>query len=146
MSLAYVSTPLDHDVDTVWAVVGDFHGLPAWVGRIRSGEAEDGSGRGPVGSVRRLTLEPEGRTVRERLVRYDEAGRSYSYEFADAIPFPVSVYRGSVRVRPITDSGATFIEWYGEFDCDAAVLDGTAASFTAIYTEFLDDLRTHLRS
>ena len=145
MSLAYVSTTLDHDVETVWAVVGDFHGLPTWIGRIRSGEAEGGSGRGPVGSVRRLTLEPEGREARERLVRYDEPGRSYSYEFADAIPFPVGTYRGNVRVRPITDSGATFIEWYGEFDCDAAVLEQITGVFTAIYTEFLEDLRTHLK-
>jgi hypothetical protein len=145
MSLACVSTTLDHDVDAVWAVVGDFHGLPAWIGRIRSGEAEGGSGRGPVGSVRRLTLEPEGRVARERLVRYDEPGRSYSYEFADAIPFPVGAYRGNVRVLPITDSGATFIEWYGEFDCDAAILEEITAIFKAIYTEFLEDLRAHLK-
>jgi hypothetical protein len=139
-----VSTTLDHDVDAVWAVVGDFHGLPAWVGRIRSGEAEGGAGRGPVGSVRELTLEPEGRTARERLVRYDAPGRSYSYEFADTIPFPVGTYRGTVRLLPITDSGATFVEWYGEFDCDAAVLEQVTAAFTAIYTEFLGDLRAHL--
>src|SRR5581483_7235185 len=105
MSLAYVSTVLDHDVDAVWAVVGDFHGLPAWIGRIRSSEADGGSGRGPVGSVRRLSLEPDGRTARERLVRYDDAGRTYSYEFADAIPFPVATYRGNVRLLPVTDRG-----------------------------------------
>lgn len=145
MSRAYVSTTLDHDVDAVWAVVGDFHGLPTWIGRIRSGEAEGGSGRGPVGSVRRLTLDPDGHSARERLVNYDDPGRSYSYEFADTIPFPVRAYLGTVRLRPITDSGATFIEWYGEFDCDRDVVDQVTATFSAIYTEFLGDLRAHLK-
>lgn len=145
MSIAYASTTLEQDVDTVWAVLGDFHGLPDWIGRIRSGEGEDGSGRGPVGSVRVLTLDPDGHIVRERLVRYDEPGRSYSYEFDGPMPFPTGAYRGTVRVRPITDIDGTFVEWYGEFDCDPAVIGELTTTFTGIYAAFLDDLRTHLK-
>jgi hypothetical protein len=145
MSIAYVSTALEQDVDTVWSVLGDFHGLPAWIDRIRSGEAEEGSGRGPVGSVRRLTLEPDGHVARERLVRYDEPGRGYSYEFAGPIPFPAGTYRGTVRVLPITDTDGTFVEWYGVFDCDPAVQGELTVTFSAIYAEFLGDLRTHLK-
>jgi hypothetical protein len=145
MSLAYVSTVIDTDIDTVWSVLEDFHGLPAWVTRIRSSEPENGSGPGAVGSVRKLTLEPDGHGTRERLVRYDAPGRSYSYEFADEIPFPVSTYRGTVRVSPVTDAGTTFLEWYGEFDCEPVVLDDMTATFRAIYTEFIDNLRDHLQ-
>jgi hypothetical protein len=145
MSLAYVSAVIDADVDTVWSVIGDFHGLPAWMGRIRSNEPEHGGGAGDVGSVRRLTLNPDGQTARERLVRYDSPGRSYSYEFADEIPFPVRRYRGTLRLLPITEAGTTFIEWYGEFDCELAVLDEISTTFRAIYTEFIDDLRRHLK-
>lgn len=146
MSLAYVSSVIDSDVDSVWSVLGDFHGIPAWIGRIRSNEPENGSGRGDVGSVRRLTLDPDGHRARERLVAYDGPGRSYSYEFADEIPFPVRTYRGTVHVLPITDGGTTFLEWYGEFDCEEAVLDEVSAIFCAIYTEFIGDLRKYLQT
>lgn len=145
MSLAYVSAIIDADVDSVWSVLGDFHGIPTWMSRIRSNDPENGSGRAAVGSVRRLTLEPDAHTARERLVAYDEPNRSQSYEFADEIPFPVRAYRGTVHVLPITETGATFLEWYGEFDCEQAVLDEVTAVFCAIYTEFIGDLRTHLR-
>lgn len=145
MSLAYVSTVIDADVDTVWSVVGDFHGLPAWVALVRSNEPENGSGPGAVGAVRNLTLEPDGDTARERLVRYDAPGRSYSYDFADVIPFPVSTYRGTIRVLPVTDANTTFLEWYGEFDCEPSVLDAMTTTFRAIYTGFIEDLRQHLK-
>jgi hypothetical protein len=146
MSLAYISTVIDADVHTVWSVLGDFHGLPAWMGRIRSNEPENGSGPGAVGSIRNLTLEPDGHSARERLVAYDASGRSYRYEFVDEIPFPVRTYRGTVHVLPITDTDTTFLEWYGEFDCDEAVLDQVTAAFGAIYSEFIADLRTYLRA
>jgi hypothetical protein len=74
----------------------------------------------------------------------DAPGHAYSYEFAGQQPFPVRAYRGNVRLLPITSSGTTFIEWYGEFDCDADVVDRLTAAFAGIYAEFIDDLRHHL--
>jgi hypothetical protein len=176
VSIAYVSATIDASVDDVWSVLGDFHGIDAWVDRIRSAEPEAGAspadgagppdggagpagdaghpdggagpagaaGPAPVGSVRRLTMEPDGRVVRERLVAYDAPGHRYSYEFAGDQPFPVRAYRGTIRLLPITQSGGTFIEWYGEFDCDADVLSRLTAAFTGIYAGFIDDLRKHL--
>jgi hypothetical protein len=49
-------------------------------------------------------------------------------------------------VLPITDTDTTFLEWYGEFDCEEAVLDEVTAAFGAIYSEFIADLRTYLRA
>jgi hypothetical protein len=144
VSIAYVSATIDAGIDAVWSVLRDFHGIGSWVGRIRSAEPGDGDGPAAVGSTRRLTMEPDGRVVRERLVRYDAAGHCYSYEFAGDQPFPVRAYRGTVRLLPVTLSGGTFIEWYGEFDCDAGVADRLTTAFTGIYAEFIDDLRKHL--
>jgi len=144
MSIAYFSTVIDASVEDVWSVLQDFHGIDRWVGRIRSAEPENGAGPGAVGSVRRLTMEPDGRVVRERLVHYDAAGRRYSYEFAGDQPYPVRAYRGTIGLLPVTDSGSTFAEWFGEFDCDAALADELTGRFTRIYAAFLDELRRHL--
>jgi hypothetical protein len=141
---AYVSATIDAGIDAVWSVLGDFHAIDVWVGRIRSAEPEDGAGLAAAGATRRLTMEPDGRVVRERLVHYDAPGHAYSYEFAGQQPFPVRAYRGNVRLLPITSSGTTFIEWYGEFDCDADVADRLTTAFTGIYAGFIDDLRNHL--
>ena len=144
MSIAYVSDTIDAGLDAVWSVLDDFHGIGTWVGRIRSAEPEDGAGPAGVGSVRRLTMEPDGRVVRERLVRYDRPGHLYAYEFAGDQPFPVRAYRGTVHLLPVTASGGTFIEWYGEFDCDADVVARLTTAFTGIYAGFIGDLRKHL--
>jgi Polyketide cyclase / dehydrase and lipid transport len=144
VSIAYVSAAIQADIDAVWSVLHDFHGISRWVRRIRSAEAEDGTGPATVGSVRRLTMEPDGRVVREQLVHYDGPGHRYSYEFAGEQPFPVRAYRGTVHLLPLTLTGGTFVEWYGEFDCDADVLDRLTTAFTGIYAGFLEDLRAHL--
>lgn len=144
MSIAYVSTTIDAGIDAVWSVLHDFHRIDRWVRRIRSAEPEDGAGPAAVGSTRRLTMEPNGRLVRERLVHYDAPGHRYSYEFAGDQPFPVRAYQGTVHLLPVTLSGTTFAEWYGEFDCDADVVDRLTTVFTGIYAGFLDDLRRHI--
>ncbi|MHC9293752.1 SRPBCC family protein [Mycobacterium sp. LTG2003] len=144
MSNAYVSSVFEVPVSTVWSVLGDFHGLASWVEIIATSTPEGGEG---VGSTRRLSL-VDGRVVGERLVAYDGPGRSYSYEFSDAEapPFPVRSYRGTVHILPVTESDRTFIEWYGAFDCDADQEDDLRATFTGIYTELIANLRDHLAS
>lgn len=124
-------------------MVGDFHGLAAWVAMVAESAPEGGDG---LGSIRRLTL-VDGRVAGERLIAYDGPGRRYSYEFSDTpVPFPVRSYQGTVHVLPVTDEGRTFIEWYGEFDCEAAQVDELRTIFTGIYTEFIANLRDRLMS
>lgn len=144
MSRAYTSWLLDHDLETVWAVVGDFHGISTFVERIASTEAEGGDGPGAVGSVRVVTLLPDNRTVRERLVSYDATTHTYAYEFDGVIPFPIQSYRGTVSLRPLTDGDRTVVEWYGDFDCAPELVEKMGDAFRSLYTEFVADLRAHL--
>lgn len=144
MSLAYASAVLDVDLATAWSVLGDFHGMADWIGRIRRSVPEGGAGAGSVGSVRRIALEPDGQEVGERLVSYDGPGHRYSYEFAGTIPFPVRSYRGTVHLLPVTAVDGTFIEWFGEYECDAPLVEPVHEQFIGIYTEFIGDLRAHL--
>lgn len=144
MSRAYFSDILPAAADRVWEVLGRFDGIPAFVHRISAGEIEGGQGA-IVGAVRKLTIAADGRQVRERLVSADLLDRSYRYEFPEgANPFPVRSYLATIRVRPVTTQDATFVEWYGDFDCDADVVDAMTETFTGRYAEFIANLREHL--
>jgi len=49
-----------------------------------------------------------------------------------------------VHLLPVTEPGGTFLEWYGEFDCDGELVEQLSGVFTGLYREFAADLRTHL--
>ncbi|TYL55505.1 SRPBCC family protein [Nocardioides sp. BGMRC 2183] len=144
MSRAYFSTVLAAPVDTVWAVLGRFEAIADFVDKLSAGEIE-GGGEPVVGSVRSLTI-ASGGVARERLVSMDAHDRSYRYEFpAESIPFPVRSYVATIRVRPITSTDDTFVEWYGDFDCDAAVEEKMREAFLSRYVAFTRNLADHLR-
>jgi hypothetical protein len=147
MRKVYVSTVMDHPVEEVWAVFGDFHRIDRWMALVHASEPE-GSDQSPtIGSVRKLTVGNDRHTTRERLVSYDERNRSMSYELPDTLPFGMADYLGTIRVLPVTDSDSTFIEWYGEYDCDdVAGVPQAEAGLSALYTAFLADLRRYLAS
>ncbi|GGJ67526.1 hypothetical protein GCM10010121_092790 [Streptomyces brasiliensis] len=85
-----------------------------------------------------------GGLARERLVSMDAHDRSYRYEFPpDAIPFPVRTYVATIRVRPVTSSVHTFVEWYGDYDCDADVEDEMREAFLSCYSAFTADLAAY---
>lgn len=142
MARATFSAVIDHPVEVVWDVIGDFHGIDRWVGMITASVAE-GGGRGSVGSVRRLTL-ADGRTVAERLLMFDDVARRLAYDFPEGCPFPVDGFVGSVELAPITETGATFLQWHSSFDADGASRDAMASAFQALYAGFVSDLRAHL--
>ncbi|MEU6526119.1 SRPBCC family protein [Streptomyces sp. NPDC046924] len=144
MSRAYFSEVLPAPVDTVWAVLGRFEDIADFVGKLSGGELEGDAGP-VVGSVRRLVLRDGGRVVRERLVAMDADDRSYSYDFPPGEnPFPVRGYRATIRVRPVTRTNETFVEWYGDFDSDAGVEADMREAFVSRYSTFLENLRDHL--
>jgi polyketide cyclase/dehydrase/lipid transport protein len=140
---SYASAVIEAPVEQVWQVVRDFNGLPSWHPGIEASEIEDGGRADAVGCVRHLTL-ADGSAVRERLMSLDDVDRSYTYEFVTS-PFPVRSYRSTIRVAPITDTGHSFVEWFGLFDVDAVEEEKMRQTFgQGVYRTGLNGLGQHL--
>lgn len=143
MTRAYFSARLDADIDRVWAVVGDFHGVAKWISAIVNCVASGDRASGELGAIREFTTRG-GANLRERLVAYDNDTRSYSYEFVGAIPYPVSSYRGTAHLVPIVEDGTTLVEWFGDFEAEPEVREDVKRRFEKLYAVFIADLRRHL--
>ncbi|MBN9099028.1 MAG: SRPBCC family protein [Pseudonocardia sp.] len=120
MPRPYASGVVPASADAVWEVVRAFDGLPSWHPAIATSEVVSGA-EGQVGAVRRLTL-GDGGVVVERLLTLDDVDRSYTYAFdgPDSNPFGVRRYVSTVRIAPVTDTGHAFVEWWSEYDAEAA--------------------------
>ena len=103
--------------DAVWRTVRDFDGLPAWHPAIATSTLTAGAGPSEVGAVRTLALADDGGAVVERLVALDDHARSLVYAIVES-PFPVTGYRSTIRVVPLTTTGESFVEWSVVFECD----------------------------
>jgi hypothetical protein len=119
MPEAFASAIVPADAAAVWAVVRDFNGIHHWHPAIDSSELETPGDS--VGAIRRLTLS-DGGEVREVLAALDDTTRTLVYEILTS-PFPVRLYRSTMRVVPVTTTGESFVEWHVVFDCDADVAD-----------------------
>jgi hypothetical protein len=126
MPRPYASGVVPASADQVWATVRDFNGLPGWHPNIAESTLDSESGA-EVGAVRRLVL-ADGGVVVERLVSLDDDARSQTYEILES-PFAVRRYVSTFRVFPVTDTGQAFMEWWSEFDADAADEEQLNATF-----------------
>jgi hypothetical protein len=141
MPKSYASTIVNAPADTVWSYVRDFSNLHEWLPAIETCEIEGGAGADEIGAVRLLTATGGDARFRERLVAFDDAGRSYAYEFVES-PLPVRDYRSQIRVAPVTDSGQAFVEWWGDFTADDEQLEPMSKFFTKnVYGAGLASLR-----
>lgn len=123
MATAYASLHTQHSPDHVWALIGGFDSLPDWLPFIPESLSSEG------GRVRSLK-DPDGNSIVERLMAFDEQQRSYSYAILTS-PFPVTGYLSTLRVK--ADGQGSLIEWFGEFT-PAGVSDAEAqALFKGIY-------------
>lgn len=123
MATAYASLHTPHSPDHVWALIGGFDSLPDWLPFIPESLSSEG------GRVRSLK-DPDGNSIVERLMAFDEQQRSYSYAIVTS-PFPVTGYLSTLRVK--ADGQGSLIEWFGEFT-PAGVSDAEAqALFKGIY-------------
>ncbi|WP_068428019.1 SRPBCC family protein [Piscicoccus intestinalis] len=142
MPKPYASGVVPVSVEAVWELVRPFDGLPQWHPTIAQSRLTQGE-EGQVGAVRRLEL-ANGAVVVERLVTLDDAATTFSYEFVEN-PFDVRRYVSTLRLAPVTDTGHTFVQWWGEYDADASVEsemtpvfrdDVYAAGITALQRRF----------
>jgi hypothetical protein len=114
--------------DKVWQLIGGFDALPDWLPYIPRSELSEG------GRVRTLA-NPSGDAIVERLLSFDEEGRSYSYAILSA-PFPVTGYRSTLRVLD-AGGGAARVEWSGQFTPNGVSDDEAVRLFRGIYQDGL---------
>jgi hypothetical protein len=114
MVQAYASSVINAPVDTVWAHIRDFNGLPTWHPAIADSVIEDGRAADAVGCVRSFHL-ADGGHLRERLLSLSDLDRHCTYSILVS-PMPVSSYIATLSARPVTDGSRTFVEWTATFD------------------------------
>lgn len=95
----------------VWAIAGDFNGLPSWLATIESSRIVLG-GNNEVGAIRELTRR-NGTKVTERLIEYDPASMRLSYTYVDGA-VAASDYFPVLVVRDAGD-GTTVVDWSARF-------------------------------
>ena len=142
MPRPYASGVVPASAEAVWAHVRDFDSLPTWHPAITASELTGGGSGAEVGAVRRLTL-GDGGIVVERLLVLDDADRRCTYEFVEN-PFGVRRYVATLRVAPVTATGEAFVEWWADFDAEAADEQRLTEFFAdAVYGGGIGGLREH---
>ncbi len=117
---------IDRSPSDVWALTGDFGAL-GWMPGVESCEVE--------GDVRTISL--MGMSIKERLVRRDEASRTLAYTITEG-PFPIVRHESSVVVGNGADGGAD-VTWTVDVEPDEL-----ADAMIDIYGKALEALKTHL--
>src|SRR5689334_15064475 len=131
MAQASASIDIPVSPDRVWQLIGGFDTLPDWLPYIPKSELTEG------GRVRRLT-NPNGDTIIERLVAFDDAARSYSYTIVQG-PFPITGYLATLRVKE-TEDGSSRVEWFGRFIPKGVSEQEASRLFQCIYADGLKAL------
>ena len=102
---------IDASPDEVWAVAGDFVGLPRWYPPIEASRLLLGTNN-EVGCIRELTRR-NGTKVEEKLLDYDRWNRSMTYTYAGGQPLS-SDYFATITVSD-AGGGKSQVEWKARF-------------------------------
>jgi len=139
------SAIVDAPIDEVWRWVRDFNSHRDWHPAIADSEIENGLPADTVGAVRAFTL-TDGGFLREQLLSLDDEAHELSYCLLDS-PLPLHDYVATIRLMPVTDSGATFWQWESEFspppDRARELMDLVG---NGIYRAGMRSLEQHLRT
>jgi carbon monoxide dehydrogenase subunit G len=98
MASATAELTMSSSPDAVWAVVRDYQGLAGWMPGIDESV--------PEGDDRVLTM--MGMTIRERLVKCDDAGKALTYSIVDGAP--VESHEATITVHD-ADGGGSRVTW-----------------------------------
>jgi hypothetical protein len=115
----------------VWAVVGDFNGLPRWNAGVERSDLSDGGRR------RTLTLKT-GVKVVEDLVHHDDGGRSLSYSIVEG-PVPVSRHKAMLSVSDRGPNQST-VSWSCAFEPKGVPVEVVTGIFSGIFEGGLEQL------
>ena len=117
MAKVYISDIIEAPVDKVWALARDYNGHGDWHPRIAESSIEDGLPPDQVGCVRNFTL-TDGGHLRERLLSFSDLDHAFTYSIIVS-PMPIENYVATFRCTPVTERGATFVEWWATFEVGA---------------------------
>ncbi len=115
----------------VWAVVGDFNGLPNWNAGVERSEMSNG------GKRRTLYLKIGG-TVVEDLLEHDDAARRVSYSIIESA-VPVGRHTATMTVHE-RGSNASMVHWTCEFEPNGAPIETVEGIFSRIFEGGLQQL------
>ena len=102
---------IDAPAGKVWHLVKDFNGLNGWHPAVATDEIVEGKNN-TVGAVRLLTLKGGG-TIKEKLLAFNPAGRSFKYAIVEGV-LPVSDYTSTLTVKS-AGKNQTSVTWTGHF-------------------------------
>jgi mxaD protein len=102
---------IDAPAAKVWHAAKDFNGLNTWHPAVATDEIVDGKNN-TVGAVRVLTLKGGG-TIKEKLLAFDAAGRSFKYAILEGV-LPVSDYTSTFVVKAAGKNRSS-VTWTGHF-------------------------------
>jgi mxaD protein len=136
---------IDASASKVWQRVMDFNGLNTWHPAVASDEIVEGKNN-TVGAVRLLTLKGGG-TIKEKLLDFNPAGRSFKYAILEGV-LPVSAYTATLVVKSAGKNKSS-VTWTGHFkrknvgDNPAANEDDKTAvdTMSGVYQGGLDNLK-----
>ena len=144
MARSYYSTIVDCPAAEVWAVIRPFDHY-AWAGVPSETVIEDGKRGDQVSAIRCVSVGD--RIIRQALLAHSDVERSYTYALLDPSPFPVRDYVATIRVTPVVESGAAFVEWWATFDCAAQERERWTNYFEREgFARWLGALRAFLRN
>lgn len=135
----YNSIVVEAPVDTVWAALRDFHDM-SWCPNVIEQCVAVGEIAGDqIGAKRVLNG-----VIHETVLSLDDGERRLEYSIDDG-PGPISNenvkgYVGAIRVCPVTESSATFVEWTSRWESSGG---GVAEFCDPIHRGLLADLRQH---
>lgn len=132
MSDVHIQITIKRPVEQVWALLGGFDWLPRWLDVIASSTLSD------AGRLRHLTT-VDGVIIVERLLTFDEAGKTYSYALLQG-PAPVTDYIGTMSARD-DGKGGTLASWASSFVVQGADEAGIVTHFDGFYRAGLERLK-----
>lgn len=139
------SIEINAPASKVWDKVKDFDGLNNWHPAVAKDEIVEGQNN-KAGAVRLLTAQ-DGGTLKEQLISFNDAGRSYKYKILEGV-LPVSSYSSTVAVKS-RGKNKSVVTWSGNFkrkNTGATPADNendkTATdTISAVYQGGLDNLK-----
>lgn len=123
---------VDHAIERVWAVVGTFGGIEAWIDGVTACTVE----REGIGAIRTVTR--NGVTVREQLVRRDVSVREISYAILPPHPLPAADVSGTIMLEPL--GGRTRISWCSHASHFELPAETLGEGISAFYAASIDGL------